>query len=198
MIIAAFLNLLNPHDSQLHLVYLGFFFLFLSLIKKISFWGISTKFLCGIQMAPDPIGQEFERTCSMDFFKKVKRFRLFEPSLGILGFFLVTVCVIFGFFFLDYKTVIKGPVFSVQSERLQWLRLDGSSEKRVKKVDFMSENGGGCNLFEGEWIWDDSYPLYQSRDCRFLDDGFKCTENGRPDKFYTKWRWEPKDCNLPR
>lgn len=149
-------------------------------------------------MAPDPIGQEFERTCSMDFFKKLKRFRLFEPSLGILGFFLVTVCVIFGFFFLDYKTVIKGPVFSVQSERLQWLRLDGSSEKRVKKVDFMSENGGGCNLFEGEWIWDDSYPLYQSRDCRFLDDGFKCTENGRPDKFYTKWRWEPKDCNLPR
>lgn len=149
-------------------------------------------------MAPDPIGQEFERTCSMDFFKKVKRFRLFEPSLGILGFLLVTVCVIFGFFFLDYKAVIKGPVFSVQSERLQWLRLDGSSEKRAKKVDFMSENGGGCNLFEGEWIWDDTYPLYQSRDCRFLDDGFKCTENGRPDKFYTKWRWEPEDCNLPR
>ncbi|KAI3460871.1 hypothetical protein Pfo_017534 [Paulownia fortunei] len=32
----------------------------------------------------------------------------------------------------------------------------------------------------------------------FLDDGFRCTENGRPDKFYTKWRWQPKDCNLPR
>lgn len=149
-------------------------------------------------MAPDPIAQEYERTCSMDVFKKVKRFRLFEPSLGILGFFLVTVCVIFGFFFLDYKAVIKGPIFSVQSERLQWLALDGSSEKRVKKVDFMSENGGGCNLFEGEWIWDDTYPLYHSRDCRFLDGGFRCSENGRPDMFYTKWRWEPKDCNLPR
>lgn len=149
-------------------------------------------------MSQEQSVQEFDRMCSMDFFKKVKRFRLFEPSLGILGFFLVSTFVFFGFFFLDYKAVIKGPSVSAQSERLQWLRFDGANEKIAKRVDFLSEKGGRCNLFEGEWIWDDSYPLYQSKDCRFLDEGFRCSENGRPDLFYTKWRWQPKDCNLPR
>ncbi|GFP83994.1 protein trichome birefringence-like 10 [Phtheirospermum japonicum] len=38
----------------------------------------------------------------------------------------------------------------------------------------------------------------QSKDCRFLDEGFRCSENGRPDFFYTKWRWQPRNCNLPR
>ncbi|KAJ0093016.1 hypothetical protein Patl1_25436 [Pistacia atlantica] len=33
---------------------------------------------------------------------------------------------------------------------------------------------------------------------RFLDEGFRCTENGRPDLFFLKWRWQPKLCNLPR
>ncbi|XP_002972384.2 protein trichome birefringence-like 11 [Selaginella moellendorffii] len=41
----------------------------------------------------------------------------------------------------------------------------------------------------GRWIYDDSYPLYESRSCPFIDDGFRCSENGRPDLGYLKWRW---------
>nr|CBX25309.1 hypothetical_protein [Oryza brachyantha] len=55
-----------------------------------------------------------------------------------------------------------------------------------------------CDLFDGEWVWDDSYPLYDSRDCPFLDVGFRCSENGRPDASYSKWRWRPSRCDLPR
>lgn len=52
--------------------------------------------------------------------------------------------------------------------------------------------------YDGRWVWDDNYPLYESPDCPFIDSGFRFLENGRPDSFYTKWRWQPKACNLPR
>ena len=58
--------------------------------------------------------------------------------------------------------------------------------------------GEECDLFDGKWVWDDSYPLYESRDCPFLDPGFRCSENGRPDASYAKWRWQPSRCDLPR
>ncbi|KAL6497806.1 hypothetical protein OROHE_026956 [Orobanche hederae] len=129
-----------------------------------------------------------------DFYKKLKRFRLFEPSVGILG---LTVCVIFGFLLLNYRSVSKGLRFPVQNERLLWLRIDGGSGNS-KKIDFLSDINGGCDVFDGDWVWDERYPLYQSKDCRFLDEGFRCSENGRPDFFYTKWRWQPRNCYLPR
>jgi len=56
-----------------------------------------------------------------------------------------------------------------------------------------------CDLFDGEWVRaGGGYPLYDSRDCPFLDVGFRCSENGRPDASYTKWRWQPTRCDLPR
>lgn len=71
--------------------------------------------------------------------------------------------------------------------------------KREKRVEYLSEIGGECDVFDGDWVWDETeHPLYVSKDCVFLDEGFRCKENGRPDDFYTKWRWQPKACNLPR
>lgn len=52
-----------------------------------------------------------------------------------------------------------------------------------------------CDFFDGEWVRDDSYPLYESKDCSFLDGGFRCSENGRPDTSYTRWRWQPSCCD---
>ncbi|KAL6642243.1 hypothetical protein ACP70R_020424 [Stipagrostis hirtigluma subsp. patula] len=69
-----------------------------------------------------------------------------------------------------------------------------AAEKRRKAA----AAGEECDLFDGEWVWDDGYPLYDSRDCPFLDVGFRCSENGRPDASYTKWRWQPSGCDLPR
>ncbi|KAK4784409.1 hypothetical protein SAY86_018777 [Trapa natans] len=129
--------------------------------------------------------------------RSLKRLRLFEPSVGVLGFLIVTLLVICGFFYLDYRAAARGLKFAGRSERFVWLQRSGSHE--VKRVDFLGENGNSCDVFDGEWVWDDrNYPLYESRDCRFLDGGFRCKENGRPDLFYAKWRWQPKHCNLPR
>ncbi|XP_051128076.1 protein trichome birefringence-like 10 [Andrographis paniculata] len=144
-------------------------------------------------MAISPSAEVSEDMNFVGFYKKVKRFRPFEPSVGILGF---TVCVIFGFLFLDYNSVPKGVRIPSLSERFLWMKIDGESGK---KLDFLSGiNDGVCDLFDGDWVWDENYPLYNSKDCRFLDEGFRCNENGRPDSFYTKWRWQPRDCNLPR
>uniref|UniRef100_A0A1J3CLE8 Protein trichome birefringence-like 11 n=1 Tax=Noccaea caerulescens TaxID=107243 RepID=A0A1J3CLE8_NOCCA len=140
--------------------------------------------------------------------KRLKRLRLvFEPSLGILGFFFVGLCLVLSFFYLDYRTVAKTKSYDLSddSERFLWLKeLDfGSGDNynnttNENRVGFLEESGDGCDLLDGKWVWDESYPLYQSKDCAFLDEGFRCTEFGRPDLFYTKWRWQPTHCNLPR
>ncbi|KAJ0698000.1 putative PMR5 domain, PC-Esterase [Helianthus annuus] len=147
------------------------------------------------QMVKNPSHQDLNSSSYMSTFKKVKTFKLFEPSLGILGFLFITVCVIFGFFYLDYRSVVKGGFgVSKESDRFRWLKFGGY----VKRFDFLSVGGDGCDLFDGDWLWDERYPLYESKDCRFLDEGFRCSENGRRDLLYTKWRWQPKACNLPR
>lgn len=55
-----------------------------------------------------------------------------------------------------------------------------------------------CNMFDGKWVVDENYPLYNASDCPFAERGFDCLANGRSDKEYLKWRWRPKNCEVPR
>ncbi|XP_022717803.1 protein trichome birefringence-like 41 [Durio zibethinus] len=62
----------------------------------------------------------------------------------------------------------------------------------------LSEVNGGCDFFNGSWVEDDTYPLYENSKCPLITKGFDCQANGRPDKLYLKYKWKPTACSLPR
>lgn len=88
-------------------------------------------------------------------------------------------------------------VVNVTSEReastadvRQHSSIRSSVEDKSSRVD--------CDVTKGRWVLDESYPLYTHVTCPFIDEGFNCDGNGRLDKDYMKWRWQPQDCDIPR
>ncbi|XP_014512748.1 protein trichome birefringence-like 36 [Vigna radiata var. radiata] len=67
----------------------------------------------------------------------------------------------------------------------------------VKMVQSNRDSRKICDFSVGKWVYDDSYPLYDS-DCPYLSSVVTCQKNGRPDSDYQKWKWKPTGCTLPR
>ncbi|KAL0708063.1 hypothetical protein Bca4012_074489 [Brassica carinata] len=72
-----------------------------------------------------------------------------------------------------------------KQRRKSWMRREIKSLKN-------------CDFHEGEWVKDDSYPLYKPGSCNLIDEQFTCISNGRPDVDFQKLKWKPKQCTLPR
>lgn len=70
---------------------------------------------------------------------------------------------------------------------------------QVEELNSRRENEESCDLFSGEWVFDNSsYPLYNESDCPYMSDQLACHKHGRLDLGYQYWRWQPHNCNLKR
>nr|XP_028947951.1 protein trichome birefringence-like 8 [Malus domestica] len=58
---------------------------------------------------------------------------------------------------------------------------------------------GTCDYSYGRWVHDETHPLQSyTEDCPFLDPGFRCSQSGRKDQGYRRWRWQPAGCDVLR
>ncbi|CAD5322788.1 unnamed protein product [Arabidopsis thaliana] len=71
-------------------------------------------------------------------------------------------------------------------------------QRRKSSLRKVIESLKSCEFFEGDWVKDDSYPLYKPGSCNLIDEQFNCISNGRPDVDFQKLKWKPKQCSLPR
>ncbi|KAL3676001.1 hypothetical protein R1sor_025949 [Riccia sorocarpa] len=79
-------------------------------------------------------------------------------------------------------------------------------EAPPKQEDTISSNASalapaeskGCDLYDGEWVYDPEGPLYTNRSCFLIQSYQNCMLNGRSDSAYLHWKWKPRHCDLPR
>ncbi|WZY90020.1 hypothetical protein YC2023_046755 [Brassica napus] len=108
-------------------------------------------------------------------------------------------CLTFLFLFLLLQ--VATPASPLPLDRRRRV-LDNSNHsnfaKHPRRVVF-PVNRGSCDLFAGEWVRDETYPLYRAEECGggMIDPGFDCQTYGRPDSDYLKFRWKPFNCDVP-
>lgn len=101
----------------------------------------------------------------------------------------------------------KNATFPVKEERVAEITQVGTSSEKDKFA--ILHNGsaslkrvggltGKCDIFNGKWVRDEGKPYYPPGSCPHIDKDFNCYENGRPDDEFMRWRWQPKDCDIPR
>ncbi|XP_047309573.1 protein trichome birefringence-like 8 [Impatiens glandulifera] len=106
--------------------------------------------------------------------------------------------ITFCFLFLILITLLIIP-FSFQPTSLFFSLGFRFRFRRPPISDVNSLTKPVCDFSKGRWVWDETYPIQlYDEDCPFLDPGFRCRKNGRLDKGYRNWRWQPENCLLPR
>ncbi|KAH0905268.1 hypothetical protein HID58_044771 [Brassica napus] len=70
-------------------------------------------------------------------------------------------------------------------------------EHQEKEHRRKRRKANGCDLFSGEWVPNPEAPYYTNTTCWAIHEHQNCMKYGRPDLGFLKWRWKPKECDLP-
>ncbi|KZV14529.1 protein trichome birefringence [Dorcoceras hygrometricum] len=92
----------------------------------------------------------------------------------------------------------KALVQNFTSSLMGKQNTSANSSNGKQGMDELINSLMNCDLFDGNWVRDDSYPLYKPGSCSLIDEQLNCFLNGRPDYGYHKLKWKPKGCALPR
>lgn len=129
------------------------------------------------------------------------KLKLFSPrGLSLGNGIIKDHCKIWIFHSINGLVAIGSLTSFILAMAYAYLYLFPSSRPVIRSYGISNSTGSieKCNLFQGKWIPDENYPLYNASDCPFAERGFNCFANGRRDRGYSKWRWKPKDCDIPR